>query len=365
MNRLLALARPEIVNMQAYRSARSEQTQGNFWQGNFWQGNFSQGDFWLDANEAPWDDPYRYNRYPEPQPKNLINLLSNLYGVNTDQVLVTRGSDEGIDLLVRAFCNASQDSILICPPTYGMYQVAATIQNAHVLTVPLIKEQNFSLNLRGILKAWQPTTKLIFLCSPNNPTGNLLSTSDILELCTIFENRALIIVDEAYIEFSDSASLTSYLKIHSNLIILRTLSKAYGLAGLRCGSTLANPALINLLKKVIPPYPIAQPVINLVEQQLSAEALMKTEEKISLIKLEKNKIMSAFKNQPQIKKAWDSQTNFILFSVEDAQQVMKIFIQHGIVLRNRHKDYSLENCIRMTIGTPFENQRCLEVLNAL
>src|SRR6185437_4605561 len=184
-NELLALARPEIVAMSAYRSARSETTIGSIW---------------LDANENPWNDG-QYNRYPEPQPYSLVANLAAIYGVKSDQILVTRGSDEGIDLLLRLFCRAGQDQIMVCPPTYGMYKVAATIQGATVVEVPLLKEQNFMLNTAHILEVWKPSIKLVFLCSPNNPTGNLLTVQDILSLCKKLDKKSIIIVDEAYIEF--------------------------------------------------------------------------------------------------------------------------------------------------------------------
>ena len=175
--------------------------------------------------------------------------MSTLYGVKQEQLLVTRGSDEGIDLLVRLFCRAGKDQIMICPPTYGMYKVAAHIQGASVIEVPLIKEQHFALNVAEMLAVWQTSIKLIFLCSPNNPTGNLLAVSDILLLSKMLDKKSIVIVDEAYIEFSMRESLVKYLNDYPNLVVLRTLSKAYGLAGIRCGVTLANINIIQLLKK--------------------------------------------------------------------------------------------------------------------
>ena len=202
-NKLVALVRPGIMGISAYRSAQSADIKGKIL---------------LDANENPWNEEL-YNRYPEPQPPLLISNLAGLYGAKTDQILVTRGSDEGIDLLLRLFCRAGQDQIMICPPTYGMYKVAATIQGAGIVEVPLLKEEGFILNLESILNVWKPSIKLVFLCSPNNPTGNLLVIPDILFLCKKFDGKSIVIVDEAYIEFSKSDSLVNYLKDYPNQCI--------------------------------------------------------------------------------------------------------------------------------------------------
>ncbi len=335
-NDLLALARPEIVAMRAYRSARSEKAKGSIW---------------LDANENPWNDSL-YNRYPEPQPHSLISDLSNLYGVKPEQVLVTRGSDEGIDLLVRLFCRAGQDQIMICPPTYGMYKVAAHIQGAAVIEVPLLKEQHFALNVASILEAWQPSIKLVFLCSPNNPTGNLLEVSDILLLCKKLDKKAIVIVDEAYVEFSMRDSLVKYLNEYSNLVVLRTLSKAYGLAGIRCGVTVANISIIQLLKKIIAPYPIPKPIVNIVSQELNIKTVAN---QINLIKQERDKLFDFLSQLPFVKKVWKSDANFLLFEVNDSKEILDICLANGIVLRDRSSELNLNNCIRVTIGSPCEN----------
>ena len=340
------MARAEIVNMQAYRSARSE---------------VKNGKIWLDANENPWQQALLYNRYPEPQPSALVAVLSALYAVEENQVLVTRGSDEGIDLLVRLFCAAGKDKILICPPTYGMYQVAASIQGAAVMTVPLIREDNFKLNTKKILEVWQPSIKIIFLCSPNNPSGNLLASSDILALCEKLKNQAIIVVDEAYIEFAAEASLVKNLNDYANLIILRTLSKAYGLAGLRCGVTIANSEIIQLLKKIIAPYPISRPVTELVIQQLKYN-LQNTQQQISQVILERDKLYQLMSQLPWIKNIWKSQANFILFEAENAQLILKMCAKLGLILRDRSQEYGLSNCIRISIGLPQENQLLMEVL---
>lgn len=341
-NNITKLARNCIINMAAYRSARSE---------------MQTGSVWLDANENPNPDSI-YNRYPEPQPAALLSLLAKIYEVQEEQLLMTRGSDEGIDLLLRLFCEAKQDNILICPPTYGMYQISATIQGAGVKTVPLIKEKNFALDVPAILNTWQPDIKLIFLCSPNNPTGNLLATEDILQLCAELAGKAVIVVDEAYIEFAKTKSISQYINQYPNLVVLRTLSKAYGMAGLRCGVTIANGEVINLLKKIIAPYPIAQPVAELVYARLNA-----MQDNLDVILTEREKLISFLRSLSNVNYVWQSQANFILFAANNAKQIFNDCLQKGIVLRDRSREYSLENCIRISVGTPVENQLVMEALS--
>lgn len=340
---LLTLARPEIVTMRAYASARTEQHTGKIW---------------LDANENPWNDT-KYNRYPEPQPASLMLAFSALYNVKKQQLIITRGSDEGIDLLVRLFCNAKKDKVMVCPPTYGMYKIAATIQGVTIIETPLIKENNFSIDRANILRSWQTNTKIIFLCSPNNPTGNLLNTEDILTICKTLEAKSIVVVDEAYIEFSMRESLVKYLDEYPNLVILRTLSKAYGLAGIRCGVTIANIKIIQLMKKMIAPYPLPATIERLILQTLQKK---KTEEQIKVIVRERNKLYQNLSILPSIKKIWKSEANFLLFEAHDAKKIFAICLSHGLVLRNRSNEYGLNNCIRVTVGKPRENKLLLEVI---
>ncbi len=343
-NTIVDLARPEIIAMQAYRSARSEGLTGSIF---------------LDANENPWDETL-YNRYPEPQPQALLMQLSALYGVKTERMLITRGSDEGIDLLVRLFCKEGQDQILICPPTYGMYTVAANIQGVGVVEIPLIKEKGFSLDVKNIVSAWQPRIKLIFLCSPNNPTGNVLAKEDIISLCEALHNKAIIIVDEAYIEFSETKSLIQAVENYSNLVVLRTLSKAYGLAGIRCGVTVANNNIIELLKKIIAPYPIPRPVVDIACQNLQSNM---SKNRVEIILKERERVFQFLANLSWVKKVWVSYANFLLFEADDAKKIFQFCLKNGIVLRNRSNDFNLKNCIRITIGSISENTILMEVLN--
>lgn len=343
-NNIINLARQDITAMTAYRSARSEALQGNVY---------------LDANENPFCNP-RFNRYPEQQPTELVALLANKYGIDKNQLLITRGSDEGIDLLVRLFCCAGIDKIIICPPTYGMYKVAATIQGAETIEVPLIKPKGFTLDVDAIMRAWEPGVKLVFVCSPNNPTGNVLPKSDILSLCRLLDDKSIVVVDEAYIEFSDSESVGDYINDYPNLIILRTLSKAYGLASVRCGSTIANNEIITMLKKIIAPYPIPAPVTDIIKDQLNSDNAQNT---IDMIKQERSKLVEFLNALPIIKKVWKSQTNFLLIQAVNADIIMNACLKNGIVLRNRSNEYGLNNCIRITIGSPNENALLREVLS--
>lgn len=342
-NNILNLARKDIVAMQAYRSARSEGLQGSVF---------------LDANENAYSDT-RYNRYPEPQPDKLAGLLTKIYGVDREQMIVTRGSDEGIDLLIRLFCRAALDKIMICPPTYGMYKVAATIQGAEIIEAPLIKEKEFALDVDALLRAWDPAVKIIFLCSPNNPTGNLLAKADILSLCQSMSDKSIIVVDEAYIEFANVESLTNCINDYPNLVILRTLSKAYGLAGIRCGATIANSEIIKLLLKIIAPYPIPSPISDIVCQQLNSDI---TQTIISTIQREKEIMIEFLATVPSVKKIWGSQANYLLVETVEAKLMMNACLKNGIVIRNRSSDYGLNNCVRITIGSPNENTLLREAL---
>ncbi|MBA3660919.1 MAG: histidinol-phosphate transaminase [Gammaproteobacteria bacterium] len=343
-NNITDLARKEIVSMKAYRSARSEGLKGSVF---------------LDANENAYSDT-RYNRYPESQPDKLADLLTNVYGVDRQQIIVTRGSDEGIDLLIRLFCREGLDKIMVCPPTYGMYKVAATIQGAEIIEVPLIKDREFSLDVDALLCAWEPAIKIIFLCSPNNPTGNVLSKSDILSLCQSLSDKSVIVVDEAYIEFANEESVANCINDYPNLVILRTLSKAYGLAGIRCGVTIANSEIIKLLLKIIAPYPIPSPISDIVCQQVNSNI---TQNIISTIQKEKELMKEFLTKIPSVKKVWESQANYLLIQTVDANKMMNACLKYGIVIRNRSSDYGLNNCVRITIGSPNENALLREAIS--
>jgi histidinol-phosphate aminotransferase len=346
---VLALVRPDILALAPYSSARKEAKGGRVW---------------LDANENPETPAAHqplFNRYPEPQPANLLERLGILYGVPVNQLLVTRGSDEGIDLLLRTFCRAGQDAILITPPTYGMYVVAAGIQGAKVVTVPLVRAKNFALDADAVLAAVTPEVKIVFLCSPNNPTAGLLERAAVLKVIHALAGRAIVAVDEAYVDFSDVPSLAGEIPANPNLIVLRTLSKAFGLAGARVGTTIADPAVIAVLQKVIAPYPVPVPVLLAALAALSPEGLEAAQQSVGQLIQERARLMAALPKLPVVKTVWPSDTNYILIEVADAARLMATARAAGIVWRDRSKD--VPNTIRITVGTAEENNQTLEILS--
>ncbi|HVZ66475.1 MAG TPA: histidinol-phosphate transaminase [Lacunisphaera sp.] len=348
VDQVLALVRPDILALSAYSSARKEAKGGRVW---------------LDANENP-ETPSVHkpllNRYPDPQPADLVAKLANLYGVAAGQILVTRGSDEGIDLLLRTFCRAGQDAILITPPTYGMYVVAAGIQGARTVTVPLVRGKNFALDPAAVLAACTPAVKLVFLCSPNNPTGGLLARGDILGLVRSLAARAVVVVDEAYVDFSGQPSLAAEVAAHPNLVVLRTLSKAFGLAGARVGTTIADPAVIAVLQKVIAPYPVPAPVLQAALAALTPDALAAARDSVATLVAERRRLAAALAKLQAVKQVWPSDANYLLVEVADAARAMAAGRAAGVVWRDRSKD--VPNCIRITVGTAAENDATLEVL---
>jgi histidinol-phosphate aminotransferase len=349
VEQVLSLVRPEILTLAPYSSARKESKGGRVW---------------LDANENPETPAVHQpllNRYPEPQPADLVATLATLYGVSAAQCLVTRGSDEGIDLLLRTFCSAGRDAILITPPTYGMYVVAAGIQNARVVTVPLLREQNFALDADAVLRAVTPDVKIIFLCSPNNPTAGLLDRAAVMKVVRAFAGRAIVAVDEAYVDFSGVPSLAAEIPNNPNLVILRTLSKAYGLAGARVGTTIADPAVIAVLQKVIAPYPVPAPVLQAALSALTPEGLAAARESVRSLVAERQRLLTALPKLAAVKRVWPSDANYILIEVADSARVMAAGRAAGIIWRDRSKD--VPNTVRLTVGTVEENNQTLEVLS--
>lgn len=349
---ILRLARPEIVALAPYQPARWDPTLVR-----------------LHANENPWRraaDTTRagLNRYPEPQSSALAARLADLYGVAADQVLVGRGSDEGIDLLVRAFCRAGQDRILICPPTFGMYRFAADLQGAGVVQVPLRAEAGFSLDPDAVLAACDETVKLVFLCSPNNPTGNLMRAADVQRLLAELTERALVVVDEAYVEFASSPSLVPWLARHPNLAILRTLSKAHALAGARCGTVLASPELVGLLRRMLPPYALTSTTLEAVLDALTPEALAVTAGQLEDLRRERARVAARLERTPGIRRVWCSDANFLMARCEDAGRMLAAGIAGGLLVRDLGGYAGLTGCLRMTIGTPEQNDRLLSALEA-
>ena len=342
LNKLL---RKNILGMKPYSSARDEYKD-------------LQADMvFLDANENPFDTPL--NRYPDPQQTRLKESIASQKMVSTDQLLLGNGSDEVLDLIFRAFCEPNQDSILTTPPTYGMYDVLANLNAVDNILVPL--SPDFQLEVDSILDAIKPQTKLLFICSPNNPSGNSVERKAIERLLKNF--NGLVIIDEAYIDFTKDPSWTQVLEQYPNLIVTQTLSKAYGLAGIRLGICYASKEIIAVLNKIKPPYNInsltQEAAIKAFENKDSVQA------QIESILNERSNLINAFKSVPFIKKIYPSEANFILIKVDDANKRYEELIKNGIVVRNRSSQLHCENCLRITVGTPSENTQLITLLKTL
>jgi len=342
------IARPEIVALKPYEHAS-------------WEPHLER----MHANELPWradadDSDAGLNRYPEPQPKELVARLASLYGVTKEQLLVGRGSDEGIDLLCRSFCRAGQDSILVCPPTFGMYSVMAHVQGAGVVTVPLKVNDNFALDVDEVLRQCTPNVKLLFLCSPNNPTGNTIPADVILHIANRVEGRSIVVVDEAYVEFSNFPSLIPHLASMPQLAIMRTLSKAHGLAGARCGSLIANPEIIALLRKVIHPYAITQMTVEAALSVLEPARLPLMKERLTSIRLERQRMFDALGKLAAVKRVWPSDGNFLLAEFVDPDRALKSSRAANLLIREVRAQVGLPRTLRISIGTPAQNDRLLE-----
>ena len=347
MSGILALARPEIVALKAYSHAS-------------WDPAFDR----LHANELPWRaetdrSQAGLNRYPEPHPHVLAQRLAKLYGVPASQLLPGRGSDESIDLLVRGFCRAGLDNVIICPPTFGMYAVAARIQGAEVREVPLLS-RDYSLDTPAVLAACDAHTRIVFLCSPNNPTGNAMDPAAIERLLNALSNKALVVVDEAYIEFSGDASLTAALARFPNLVVLRTLSKAYGLAGARVGSLIAAPEIVALLAKVIPPYSIPQLTIEAVLATLAEPQLAIQRERVAQIRVERECLRAALETCKPVQKIWPSVANFLLVDFAAPDAVLGAARAAKLLIRDMRG--VTPSSLRISIGTPEQNDRLIRSL---
>lgn len=312
------------------------------------------GDVWLNANESPFNNEYktdfaRLNRYSDCQPKAMIQAYANYAGVQPEQVLTSRGADEGIELLIRAFCEPNQDVILFCPPTYGMYAISAETFGVERKKVPLTTD--WQLDLPSI-EANLDRVKLVFVCSPNNPTGNLVKRADIIKLLEMTQDRAIVVMDEAYIDFCPEASTVDLLAQYPNLAILRTLSKAFALAGLRCGFTLANAELINVLLKVIAPYPVPVLAAEIAVQALSPAGLARAKYQVLDLGANRAYLQVGLSMVPgvQVFEGWG---NYLLVKFPDGDALFKAAWEHGIILRNS----PIENCVRISVGNREECEK--------
>jgi histidinol-phosphate aminotransferase len=338
------LVRRNIKELKPYSSARSE---------------FSGvAKIFLDANENSFGSPLTkwYNRYPDPLQWELKKKISAIKKITPEQMLLGNGSDECIDLLIRAFCEPTLNNIIICPPTYGMYEVYARINDVKVKEVPLLA--NFQLDMEGIENAIDGATKIIFLCSPNNPTGNSIDRADVEIILNNFDG--IVVVDEAYINYSRSRSLLSELNDYPNLVVMQTFSKAWGLAALRLGVNFASKEIITVLNKIKPPYNINQST-----QEIAIAALDRLEEVNEMIRetVEERALLAKdLESIPFVKKVFPSDANFLLVRMENATGVYESLKEKGIIVRNRSNVVLCDDCLRITVGTKEQNE---ELLNAL
>ena len=348
---VIGLARPELLTMAPYSSARMEA---------------AGGDIWLNANESPWNpiELGRINRYPEPQPPQLLAALASLYGVEISHLFVGRGSDEPIDLLTRAFCRAGIDSVLIAPPTFGMYAVAAQVQGAKQRTVLLRPEAGFALDPDAILAAVDASTRIVYACTPNNPTGNSTDPALLLALAERLHDRALLVVDEAYIEFSSRDSLVTRAGSPDNLVVLRTLSKAHGLAGVRIGTAIAAPEVIGLLRRIMAPYPLPEPSTAAAMLALSPDHQRLTQERIAQVCSERERMRLALPDYAGVREILPSEANFLAVRFDDPERRYRQLAQAGVIVRKLMKYPGLDDALRISIGTPDENNAVLAAFAA-
>jgi histidinol-phosphate aminotransferase len=352
VNPVLELARPDILRIKPYAHAA-------------WLPSMTR----LHANEVPWRPAgdataAGLNRYPEPQPKALVERLAALYGVPASCLLVARGSDEAIDVLSRIYLRAGTDAILQSPPTFGMYQVAAHIQGASVIEIPLERSQAWGVDADELLAAWQPHVKIVYLCSPNNPTGNSLDLETLEAVCTSLEGKAIVVIDEAYIEWSHRASLASWLTRFSTLAILRTLSKAHALAGARIGALLAHPEMIQLAKRVLPPYSLAQPTIEAALHALQPGEVAAARLRMGALLREREYLSERLQASLLVERVWPSDANFLLIDCRDADRFMRSSIAGGTIVRDLRANPALPNSLRVSVGTRAQNDALLASLEA-
>lgn len=347
-----SLARKDVQALTPYQSARRIG---------------GTGEVWINANEAPDCSEYalncdRLNRYPEFQPPELLQAYAAYAQLDASQVLTTRGADESIELLIRTFCEPGQDSILICPPTYGMYSVSAETCGVAIKEVPLLA--NFDVDFEAVGQQLDGV-KLVFLCAPNNPTGNMLDREALEGLLQQAADKAIIVVDEAYIEFCPELSQASLIAQYENLVVTRTLSKAFALAAIRCGFTLAQSSVIEMMKKVIPPYPVPEPVSQIATQALSKQGLAVMSQRVSTLNATREQLLHALAELPCVVEVFPATGNFVLARFKDSKQAFDAMARAGIIARDFANKPRLENCVRLSVGSSTEMDATLTALQSL
>lgn len=352
---VLDIVREDLRGFGGYASARTEAL---------------QGEVWLNANESAWANPAdadaRCRRYPDPQPVALRAALARLYGVDPSRLLIGRGSDEAIDLLVRASCLPGRDAVLVTPPVFGMYAVSARLQGARLVEVPLRDgEDGLVVDLDAVVDAVATRpVRVVFLCSPSNPGGATIALDDIASIAEGARGEALVVVDEAYGEFSGQASATTLLERFDNLVVLRTLSKAHALAAARIGVAIGDPALIEVLRRCQAPYPVPAPCADLALAGLSSEALSATQARISDVRQQRARVAVALALTAGVRRVYASDANFLLVRFDDAQAAFDALLAAGVVVRDQRAAPGLGDALRITIGTPEQNARVLSTLGA-
>lgn len=355
MSAPIELVREDLRAFAGYRSARSDRLDGSVW---------------LNANESPWpnagDADGAARRYPDPQPERLRAGLASLYGCEASQLLVGRGSDEGIDLLVRALCRPGDGAIVITSPTFGMYAVNARLHGCRVVDVPLIDEASgWRCDFDAVAgSAEEQGARLVFLCSPGNPTGTLLPLDRVDALARRLEGRALVVVDEAYIEYAEAVSAATLLASRRNVAVLRTLSKAHALAGERIGSVIADATLIDVLRRCQAPYPLPASCVELAGRALASEALASTRAAIASVVRERELLVRRLANTPGIRRVYPSHANFVLARFDEPQAAFDRLLDAGIVVRDLRAAPGLGDALRISLGTPAQNAAVLDVLDA-
>lgn len=352
---VLALVRPDLQAFAGYSSARSSAL---------------QGDVWLNANESAWANPADASggsrRYPEPQPRALCDALASLYAVQPQQLLIGRGSDEAIDLLVRTLCVPGRDGVLVTSPVFGMYAVCARLQGARLIDVPLLDDGgSLRTDLEAVIAAAKDKgATLVFLCAPSNPAGSDIGLAEVARVATALRGHALVVVDEAYVEYAQRLSATTLLDAHANLAVLRTLSKAHALAAARIGTLIAAPELIAVLRRCQAPYPVPAPCAELAVRALQPAALARTGERVALVIAERERLATALQGLPGVRCVYASAGNYLLVRFVDAQAAFDALLANGVVVRDQRAAPQLGDALRISIGSPEENDRVLAALTA-
>lgn len=352
MSGVLDLARPDLRALRTYQP-----------------GAYEADSIRLNANESPWRLPSDttergLNVYPPPRPERLRQVLAAHYDVPEPEMLITRGSSEAIDLLIRGFCRAGHDAILISPPTFDLYRVYATIQGAAIRTAPLVAEREFAFDPEAVLAHVDESTKIVFVCSPNNPSGASAPHEAVEWLCEALAGRALVVIDEAYHEFSATGDFLDLRRRFEHVVLLRTLSKFVALAGARCGALIAAPEVVAFLEGVLPPYTFPTPSIEAVLEALDEPSLVVARERVELIRRERQSLADALRNVPDVRHVYPSDANFLLVRVRNRDAFADAARKARILVRRFDGDPSLADCLRITIGKPEDNDRLLEAVGA-